>query len=127
MPAPRSLCDTSSPNLSDETILSLAMSRVRKDDFLNVFSRRSFWNRAWILQELVLPKQVVFLCGRATIPLSDVDDVNFWFGSLPLPPSPLPVSIRDWQYLRNSLELAFRKPIAIINLIVRLNDLLSSE
>jgi hypothetical protein len=42
MPAPRSLCDTSSPNLSDETILSLALSRVRKNDFGNLFLGRSF-------------------------------------------------------------------------------------
>jgi hypothetical protein len=74
-----------------------------------------------------LPEQVVLFCGQAAITLRDIDEINFWFDSHPLPPSPLPVSFADWQYLTRGLKFALGKPMTIILMIVRLNGLLSSE
>ena len=39
---------------------------------MTLFQSRTYWNRAWIVQELVLAQDILFFCGSSSISWSDL-------------------------------------------------------
>lgn len=71
---------------ADTTLLSLLL--LRRRDFLKLFSERAFWQRCWILQELVLAKDVIFFCGQATFGHTCIQRNRIWLEALSLQVKP---------------------------------------
>ena len=62
------------PAMTDEEMVE---SRVllRKD---LMFYNIPYWTRVWILQELVLAREIIFLCETRSLPLQVVEEVQQW-------------------------------------------------
>lgn len=84
--APQELLNSLNLDASYRSLLSLALPRQKNSGHL--FSERPFWNRAWILQELVLAEFVAFICGRAMFSHLDLAEIVAWLGLFPASAKP---------------------------------------
>jgi hypothetical protein len=72
--------------------------------FSQFFSKRPYWKRAWVLQELVLGKHILFICGTATFSWEHLLCIARWSNSLqglPVPPS---IGYEAWTFLTLDLR-----------------------
>jgi Heterokaryon incompatibility protein (HET) len=118
-PAPQPLLDTLDLETSGQTLLSLALSR--EEDFERLLER-PFWKRAWIFQELVLAKMVVFICGQAMFRFLDAASVSRWLWSIPDQIKPDAVSWGPWTKFKNRLSSSFANPMSSFVLATKLHD-----
>ena len=134
-PAPRPLMERSNmgslkespfPNdiLPDDSLASLVVARGRQ--ICNLF-RRTFWKRTWILQELVLAKRVLFLCGRADFTYDDILANFNWASKIPFDASPSTVSQQEWIKFQPDLTSALSVAARAFILKGPLDEIISSE
>lgn len=104
--------------VSSDNLGSLAIARIK---FIrHLFNKRSFWKRAWILQELVLAKQVLFLCGAEGFQYNDIRDLSYWLDSTPDASYHSSLSESDWINFKTYLDLALSEPLKAWVLAVQL-------
>jgi len=70
-------------------------------DRLQDFASNPYFKRAWIVQEIVLPRLLMFLCGTSTLKWYHFDTVLYWSMSIRLNKASRPerVSPRIWTWL----------------------------
>jgi Heterokaryon incompatibility protein (HET) len=125
-PAPQQLLDRLNPETSDMSLLSLILPR--EQGFVRLLSERLFWKRAWILQELVLAKEVLFVCGRrANFGYSVLKEIGLWLNSLPSAAKPADVDWVTWSAFRFMVWGSFKVQMKIWSLAVTSDDTLSSD
>ncbi|KAK5652709.1 hypothetical protein OQA88_10303 [Cercophora sp. LCS_1] len=63
---------------SDDTYDVLGIRRISEREWRAVvgFSRRSYFNRAWVVQEAVFARRLVFLCGEYHVPTEQLRGVS---------------------------------------------------
>jgi Heterokaryon incompatibility protein (HET) len=123
-PAPHSLLMKLDMQTSKTSLFELAFSR--KDDFISLLSDRSFWKRAWILQELVLAQRAILLCGRTSFQYDDIRNVAAWIKSLRAPAKPASVDAAHWLQFKLILESSFYMPMRAFLLRLRNDEVLPS-
>jgi hypothetical protein len=72
--------------------------------FLDVFDRRDYWRRSWVVQEYALAPEVVFRCGWSHILNDHIYDFMalFWDDQRGLSESPADYSNAFYQFLQGS-------------------------
>jgi hypothetical protein len=111
--------------VTNDSLASLVIARAK--DLRHLFTRRPFWKRAWILQELVFAEQVLFFCGAAALTYEDILVIYLWFDSKLPAPCPSTVSEIDWHVFILFLESAFSAPARTYVLRRTLDEILASE
>jgi hypothetical protein len=94
---------------ADTTLLSLLL--LRRRDFLKLFSERAFWQRCWILQELVLAKGVIFFCGQATFGHTCIQRNKIWLEALSLQVKPDGIGWAYWMLSREGFDDSMLEPM----------------
>ncbi|KAH6869791.1 heterokaryon incompatibility protein-domain-containing protein, partial [Thelonectria olida] len=71
-----------------------------------------YWSRAWIFQEVVLPKQPVFVCGNRSLSLASLQTFErwmWWFTILPAPTRPDFFPSTVWALMTNTNYYGFKR------------------
>ena len=104
-------------DVMETTMLSLLLKR--QDDFLLLFRGRDFWHRCWILQEVVLARDIKFFCGRATFNYPEIQYNEVWIDSL----SPEDLAWDEWLLLKRAFAERVEKPMESCALILQNQDI----
>jgi hypothetical protein len=65
--------------------------------FVDALWERDYWRRVWTLQEIVLSRDILLLCGKCTVPWEYVIKVNEWASSIKHnEPRPSFIASIDW-------------------------------
>ncbi|KAN0115561.1 HET domain containing protein [Hyaloscypha variabilis] len=107
--APQGLLDDLHLETSERSLLSLALPRLR--GFERLLLERPFWERAWILQELVLANHVIFFCGRVGFEYLDIRTIWKWMAKLSAEAKPAAIDWGDWLSFRTDFGKVFMSPM----------------
>ncbi|KAN0089070.1 HET domain containing protein [Hyaloscypha variabilis] len=122
--APRPLLRKLNIETSDTSLLDLVLPRM--NDFIRLLSGRSFWTRAWILQELVLAQISIFLCGRTAFHYQNLENIGRWASSIRFQAKPTVLSPTDWLKFQLRLGACLEMPMRAYYLILKNDDTLRS-
>ncbi len=84
----------------DEESVGLAMGSAGRNRFwcgVRALLKRPYWSRAWVVQEMVLSRSVVMVCGTSTVHLAMVWAVAGWLKMLKGVPRPPVVHEGLWR------------------------------
>jgi Heterokaryon incompatibility protein (HET) len=118
---------TTQNTVSSDNLGSVAIARIKY--IRNLFNKRSFWKRAWILHELVLAQKVLFLCGTEGFRYNDIMVLFGWLNSIPDTTYHSTVSDSDWNNFKSYFDLALDVPLRALVLAeqLRRKDLPNEE
>ena len=124
-PAPSHLLESRGLETIGETLISFALPR--EEDILHLLSRRDFWKRSWILQELVLAKRVLFMCGNTTFRDTDITQIASWLANHPTRTIPSSIHFAKWFAFEVSFNNALRVPLQPLALAVGVQNFFEAK
>ena len=65
--------------------------------------KRSYWKRAWIVQEILLQLNVIIFCGKTITHYHALNGLYYWLRSIRGKPCPPGVDVELWIYLSTTL------------------------
>jgi hypothetical protein len=119
-PIPRSLADKHAAESQDKAsdpqdiVTKDTFGRLvitRSEDITSIFHHRSFWRRAWVLQELVFARKVLFLCGRKLFTYDALRVIFTWCRSVSVTPYHRTFSQGEWSLFQRHLYSSILIPL----------------